>query len=83
MEDLDDLMGFGDSKQNQKDKNSQEGKMRDTLGFLKISEQEKKKKEEQKLNSKQNQDEKYKKLSEVISNLNGYKSDWSLDYNLS
>ena len=39
--------------------------MRDTLGFLKKSEEEKKKKEDMKLKAKSDQNEKYKKLSEL------------------
>ena len=39
--------------------------MRDTLGFLKKSEDEKKKREEMKLQAKLDTNQKYKKISEI------------------
>jgi len=48
--------------------------MRDTLGFLKKSEEEKKKKEEMRKKLKSEANEKYKRLNELTYNLEGYKN---------
>ena len=48
--------------------------MRDTLGFLKKSEMEKKQKEEQKKKNQQDANSKYKSVEEVPHSLNGYQS---------
>lgn len=46
--------------------------MRDTLGFLKKSEEEKKRKEEEKKNAAMKKDAAYKLLTEVNHSLSGY-----------
>jgi len=64
-------MGLTDKKDD--DSNSQE-QMRDTLGFLKKSEVEKKKREEQKAAQKQASLSKYKSINDVEQTLSGYDS---------
>lgn len=54
--------------------------MRDTLGFLKKSEQEKKQKEEQKKKNQQDASSKYKSISEVKHSLDGYQPLIPYDY---
>lgn len=78
-------MGFGGSEPVNKGGKGkaggqQEGMMRDTLGFLKKSEQEKKQREEQKKQSQIDANSRYKSVSEVVCNLNGYQSPIQFDY---
>lgn len=56
--------------------------MRDTLGFLKKSEEEKKKREEEKLQTQADKNSKYKALSEISYATNGYDGENKYDYTL-
>ena len=73
-------MGGNTDHQEQKSKN--EGMMRDTLGFLKKSEQEKKKREEQKQFQQQEELSQYKGIENLTCKLSGYNSPTVYDYNL-
>eukprot|EP00347_Sterkiella_histriomuscorum_P020281 403338405 len=89
IDELDDLMGFGGG-QNQDElsrglgKNAGQEQMRDTLGFLKKSEQEKKMKEEQKKLNQIDLNQKHKVISELKHSLSGFEEEESgnFDYNL-
>jgi hypothetical protein len=81
-------MGFNGGSQQETDmfgapkKGGQESAMRDTLGFLKRSEEEKKRKEEEKKLALTKKDATYKLLSEINHNLSGYDEPVEVPYSL-
>ena len=81
MDELDDLMGFGgNTEQDTFQKKGTE--VRDTLGFLKKSEDEKKRREEEKKSALIKKDAAYKLITEVNHSLSGYESDREYPYTM-